>query len=88
MKTTVNNIGLIFTGRAVGTLGGKLLSHWFINQMRGYGIVLLSLVTLIVLVAVFPLAKGLEGAICIMVGIGFAFGITAEGKATQYISLQ
>ena len=40
----------------------------------------LSLITMVVFLAVFPLANNIDGAICMMIALGGAYGMTAEGQ--------
>lgn len=79
-ETTIEKIGFIFTARAAGSLLGKLLSNWFIHRTKGYGAIMLSLITFAIFFDVFPLARNLNGASCIMIAIGLTYGITSEGK--------
>ena len=80
MDTPIKLVGLIFFGRSIGSLIGKSLSNGFPRLRKGYGIMALSLIVLMVLQSVFPLASSLQAAVCIMLSLGAAYGLFYEGE--------
>ena len=80
MNTTLERLGLIFIGRSIGSLAGKYLSSCLVHRSKGYGIMTVSLVALMIFQSVLPLASSLLGAIFIIVALGGAHGLLSEGK--------
>ena len=80
MNTPLERLGLIFIGRSIGSLCGKYLSDCLVHRSKGYVIMTVSLVVLMIFQSVLPLASNLPEATFIMVALGGAHGLLSEGK--------
>eukprot|EP00794_Sanderia_malayensis_P017021 gene17021-18735_t len=77
--TELEQSALLFVSRGIGTLIGAVVGRSLIYRAKRYGVLLLSLLSLIVAISVFPVAKNISSAAGIMFVVGLAYGVSKEG---------